>query len=94
MGGSNVSTCPHCGQRLSRWAPPEDSSWTEDYHLVCFNDECPYYVRGWTWMMERFSAHASYRHRLNPRTGESGPLAVWSETAMRDRIVPNGEAAP
>ena len=38
-------------------------------------------------MMEKYEAKASYRYRLDPKTGAASPLAVWSETAMLDRII-------
>ena len=79
--------CPHCGATLSRWAPPDTSSWGGEYQLVCFDDKCPYHVRGWEWMKEQFQQKVSYRYRFDPETGEEGPLPVWSETALKDGIL-------
>jgi len=79
--------CPHCGARLVRWENPD--SWDSKFQLVCFNDECEYFIRGWAWMDERFSVNASYRFRLDPTTGETGPLPVWSKNALRSNILPD-----
>ncbi|MEW6071566.1 MAG: hypothetical protein AB1726_03090 [Planctomycetota bacterium] len=80
--------CPHCGACLDRITLPDGSGWEGQFHLVCFNDDCPYFKEGWSWMWEQYKIHASYRYRiLNPRTGYASPLPVWSETAIRDRIV-------
>ncbi|MFW6054481.1 MAG: hypothetical protein ACOC9D_01145 [Thermodesulfobacteriota bacterium] len=35
-------TCPHCQNELTKWIAPPDSGWGEI--LVCFNDECPFYL--------------------------------------------------
>lgn len=83
--------CPHCSQPLLRWANPDGSTWTSSYQYVCFNDRCPYFVRGWNWMREHYNVEASYRHRFDPATGESGPLPVWSAEALRTSIIPDEE---
>ena len=84
-------TCRHCGSRLKKWRVPVDASWSEEYFLVCFNDDCPYYKAGWEWMKEEYSQHASYRYMINPTTGASSPLPVWSDSATREMIVEDDE---
>jgi hypothetical protein len=72
---------------MLRWANPQITSWDGEFQWVCFNDDCPYYVRGWEWMKSQFNVTASYRYRLEPKTGESGPLPVWSANALRSSIL-------
>jgi hypothetical protein len=55
--------------------------------MACFNDDCPYYQRGWKWMEENYGVKSSYRYRLDPATGHASPIAVWSQEALRDRVI-------
>lgn len=79
--------CPHCDQPLRRFTLPDNTGWQEDWHWACFNDECPYFRQGWVWMFEQYGVKSSYRYRRDPRTGTASPLAVWSRTAIKDRII-------
>lgn len=83
----SVPACPHCEHALVPFALPEAGGWDTPFQLACFNDDCPYYVRGWTWMEEHYGVRSSYRHRLDPASGTTSPLPVWSPTAIRDRIL-------
>ena len=79
--------CPHCNHVLRKWPTPAASSWGEGIQYICCNDDCPYYKKGWDWMMSQFNTHASYRHRFDPVTGETGPIPVWSKDALMDQII-------
>ncbi|NSW85817.1 MAG: ogr/Delta-like zinc finger family protein [Syntrophobacteraceae bacterium] len=81
--------CPHCGKKMNKWRTPAYSTWTAEYFYVCFNDECSYYVRGWKHMKESMEVGCSYRHRLDPETGATGPLPVWSPDACKSDILPD-----
>ncbi|MBD3219450.1 MAG: hypothetical protein GF310_14355 [candidate division Zixibacteria bacterium] len=81
------TVCPHCGQKMKKWKVPPDSTWTNEYHWVCFNDDCPYYQKGWKWMAEKYEQQASYRHSYNPETGQMGPIPVWSPNALKSGIL-------
>lgn len=66
---------------------PEATGWTGEFQLACFNDDCPYFIRGWAHMKENFAVNASYRYRIDPSTGAPSPLPVWSADALKDRII-------
>lgn len=85
------TTCPHCGSKLKKWQVPDGSSWSDEYFLVCFNDDCSYYLNGWKWMEEQYRQKASYRYAYNP--GQDAPLMipVWSATATREMIIEDDE---
>ena len=67
------------------------SNWESPFIWVCFSDDCGYFQRSEAWMQEKFNVRASYRHRLDPLTGETGPLPVWSRDALKDQIVEEEE---
>lgn len=90
----NAPVCPHCGAALRRFTLPDAGGWESDYHLACFNDDCEYFRRGWVWMFDRYGVKASYRYRLDPVSGQASPLAVWSKTAIKDRIIEDDAALP
>jgi hypothetical protein len=89
MSGKNEKLrCPHCGEPLREFAMPEASGWDGPNHWACFNNECSYYREGWDWMWNQYEVKVSYRYRIvDPSTGVTSPLAVWSDEALRDCIV-------
>jgi len=84
-------TCEHCGSRLLKWRVPDGATWEEEFFYVCFNDDCPYYRRGWEWMKEQYQQRASYRFAVNPANEASMMIPVWSDTATREMIVDEGD---
>ena len=79
--------CPHCEGELNKWMVPDGASWDDEFFLVCFDNDCPYYARGWKWMKEQYNQNASYRYALNPNTGGSLMIPVWNADATRQMIV-------
>ncbi|MFC2170608.1 ogr/Delta-like zinc finger family protein [Calditrichota bacterium] len=86
-GKAEIPVCIHCGNKMNKWSTPSLSNWETDWFWVCFDDECPYFIKGWSWMEAQFSVHSSYRYRIDPTSGEQGPLPVWSKDAMKNSII-------
>ncbi len=82
--------CPHCGERLRKWAVPDNpfgQTWDNDFMYICFNDTCPYYVKGWDHMYKEGNRGVSYRLMYNPEKDCCMPIPVPSPKALRESIV-------
>jgi SAM-dependent methyltransferase len=81
--------CPHCGKKMKKWAIPDSpfNIWQNEYMYICFNDECPYLVRGWDVMSRQGNAAVSYRQMYNPENGFLSPMPVPSLKALKDGII-------
>jgi len=91
MSEKESRKCPHCGEPLKKWATPMNSTWTDDYHWVCFNDECPYFVRGWEFMEETRGIQCSYRYMCGQHGQQTGPLSVPHRQMGRAMIIEDGD---
>ncbi len=87
MVQEDMTICPYCGHKMSRWESPATASWGSDHQYICFNDDCPYYQRGWDHTFKKIGIKASYRHRYDPNTGQTGPFPVNTAEAGREHIV-------
>ena len=82
-------TCPYCDTALSKWAVPQTpfTEWDQEFLHVCFNDRCPYLLRGWQTMEQQGNPGFSYRLMFNPGNRRCMPLPVPSLKALRESIV-------
>lgn len=82
--------CPYCGETLRKWAVPDNpfcQTWDCDFMYICFNDACPYYVRGWDCMDEEGNRGMSYRLMYDREKDRCMPIPVPSHKALREGIV-------
>ena len=81
--------CPHCSEPLARWEVPDDPciDWNNDYMYLCFNDACPFVVRGWRFMWEQGIEGHSYRYLFNPATDGSTTVPIRGLNDLRPGIV-------
>ena len=78
---------------MKQWLVPSNSTWmgNADFFYVCFNDDCPYYLKGWDWMQSQYQVTASYRCKMDPLSGKTSPLPVWSQDALKNQVLPDEE---
>jgi SAM-dependent methyltransferase len=82
-------SCPYCGQTLKKWAVPDNpfsQTWDNEFMYICFNDDCPYYVRGWNHMARDMNGSNSYRLMYNPEKDCCLPIPVPTPQALKDGI--------
>ena len=91
MSDASRTTCPHCGAPLTPLGLPE-ALVAYAHDLACFNDDCPYYLRGFSWMEQQFGVKASYRYRIDWESGQATPMvARGPRAAGRGTLI--GDAA-
>jgi SAM-dependent methyltransferase len=82
--------CPYCNEKMKKWAVPEnpfEATWANDFLYICFNDNCPYYVRGWDHIYKTTARIASYRFMYNPDKNICSLIPVPSAKALRESII-------
>jgi SAM-dependent methyltransferase len=81
--------CPHCEQRLLKWAVPQNpfTEWDVDFMYMCFNDECPYLVRGWEVMQQQGNSGLSYRFTYNSYRDHCMSIPVPNLHALQEGII-------
>ena len=80
--------CPYCNEKLRKWTVPENPfacTWDNEFMYICFNDGCPYYVRGWDFMIKEGNS-GSYRLMYNPEKDIFNPVPVHTPRALREGI--------
>jgi len=83
-------SCPYCDERMKKWAVPDNpfaSTWDNDFMYICFNDKCPYYVRGWDFMFREGNRGVSYRLMYHPEKDRCMPIPVPTPGALRESII-------
>ena len=81
--------CPYCGQKMRQWAVPNTpfTAWENEYMYICFNDACPYLVKGWDVMGRQGNHGISYRLLYDPLRDRTQPVPVPSLAALKDGIM-------
>ena len=81
--------CPHCGEELKKWAVPQTpfTEWESEFVYVCFNDSCPYLLRGWDVMNKQGNWGMSYRLMYDPANDRCHPFPVPTLSAFKESIV-------
>lgn len=81
--------CPYCNERMKKWAVPQSpfTEWDNEFMYICFNDECPYLIAGWSAMNKQGNTGLSYRLMYDPLRDHLMPVPVPSLCALKESIV-------
>ena len=84
----NTLRCPHCEEKMKKWMVPDNPfiEWNNEYMYICFNDACPYLVRGWKTMYTQGNMGLSYRLMYNPENDYTTPAPIHTLNDLRDGI--------
>ena len=88
-GVKDTFLCPHCNEGLLKWELPQNpfTQWDMEFLFVCFNDTCPFLVRGWEVMYRQGNMGMSYRFAYNPDRDQCMSVPVPSLHALKEGIV-------
>ena len=93
MPAASTTTCPHCAAPLVPLGLPE-ALVAHAHDLACFNDDCPYYVRGFAWMEQQFGVKGSYRYRIDAQSGQATPMIARGPRPRGDGASASAGAGP
>jgi SAM-dependent methyltransferase len=81
--------CPHCEEKMRKWEVPNTpfTQWDNEYMYVCFNDSCPYLMKGWEVMNQQGNRGISYRLMYDPKRDNCMPVPVHNLKTMKDGII-------
>jgi SAM-dependent methyltransferase len=96
---SEISTtrrCPYCRDGLRMWAVPQTpfTEYDVEFLQVCFNDQCPFVVKGFDAMARQGNLGFSHRFMYISERNVCGSLPVPSLHALRGSIVNDADTTP
>ena len=87
--------CPNCNAEMSIWETPsmpfgDGLGWGVPYLFICFNDNCPTYVKGWENIQDNYGHKASYRCMCYPdNPTHFDYMPVFSPQGASGQIIDN-----
>jgi SAM-dependent methyltransferase len=82
-------SCPYCDSGLKKWAVPQTpfTEWDTDFLRVCFNDSCPYLIRGFDTMVRQGNIGFSHRFMYQPHRDRCGSIPVQGLDTLPSGII-------
>jgi SAM-dependent methyltransferase len=82
-------SCPYCSSGLKKWAVPQTpfTAWDADWLYVCFDDACPFLIRGFDTMVRQGNLGFSHRFMYQPHRDRCGSIPVQGLYALRSGII-------